>query len=140
MYRKVWLELICIKLVNLNGDFIYILGYGLMCLFQEYIIYTRVYAYIRGAANKLWDWCEKIGFIFKILQINFYRLPPSLPLPRSLYTTAYDFSIVQSSATGHQLTPCSADPPHRQTENEFLSTHFSFWGTGKSHRGDKSVE
>jgi hypothetical protein len=24
---------------------------------------------------------------------------------------------------------------HRQTENEFLSTHFSLWGKGKSHRG-----
>jgi hypothetical protein len=28
-----------------------------------------------------------------------------------LYTIAYEFSIVQSSAAGHQLTPCSAGPP-----------------------------
>jgi hypothetical protein len=53
---------------------------------------------------------------------------------------AYEFSIVQSSAAGHQLTPCSVGPlflisPHQQTENEFLSTHFSVWGTGESRRG-----
>jgi hypothetical protein len=44
-------------------------------------------------------------------------------------------SIVQSSATGCQLTPCSAGllfliSPHWQTENEFLSV---LSGAGKSH-------
>jgi hypothetical protein len=57
-----------------------------------------------------------------------------------LHTAAYTFSIVQSSAAGHQLTPCSAGlpfliSPHLQTENEFLSTHFSVWGTSKSNTG-----
>jgi hypothetical protein len=73
---------------------------------------------------------------YKLIAVFFNLLSP-LPY---LSTAAYEFSIVQSSAAGHQLTPCSAGPlflisPHRQTENEFLSTHFSVWGTGKSHRG-----
>jgi hypothetical protein len=56
-----------------------------------------------------------------------------------LHIAAYEFSIVQSSAACHQLTPCSADPPFfisplQQSANEFLSMHFSVWGTGKCHR------
>jgi hypothetical protein len=79
----------------------------------------------------------KIGFIFKILHIYCYPLQRTHPY---LFTAAFEFSIIQTSAAGHQLTPCSAGPPffilpHRQTENDFLSTHFSLWGTGKSHRG-----
>jgi hypothetical protein len=35
--------------------------------------------------------------------------------PLNLYTTAYEFSIVQSSSAG---------PPHWQTENEFFSMYF----------------
>jgi hypothetical protein len=62
--------------------------------------------------------------------------------PHYLYTVAYEFSFVQSNAAAHQLTPCSAGPPffispHGQTENEFLSMHFSVWETGKSHGGAK---
>jgi hypothetical protein len=78
---------------------------------------------------------------YKLISIPFNVLSPS-PHP---YTAAYEFSIVQSSAAGHQLTPCSTGPPflispHRQTENEFLSMHFSVWGTGKSHRGLNPVK
>jgi hypothetical protein len=43
-------------------------------------------------------------------------------------------SVVQSNATGHQLTACLECPlfsisPYQQTENDFLSTHFTLWGT-----------
>jgi hypothetical protein len=39
-----------------------------------------------------------------------------------------------------KLTFCPAGPPffispHQQIENELISTHFSVWGTDKSHRG-----
>jgi hypothetical protein len=49
-------------------------------------------------------------------------------------------SVVQSNATGHQLTACLEGllfsiSPHQQTENGFLSIHFSLWGTGKSNKG-----
>jgi hypothetical protein len=37
------------------------------------------------------------------------------------------------------VTPCLAGPPFlvspQQIECEFLSTHFSVWGTGESYRG-----
>lgn len=77
---------------------------------------------------------EKIQFIFKILQITLYPLQRNLP-SLYLYTAGYELSIVQRSAAGRELTPCSAGPPfpisRRQTENEFLITHFSLWGTRK---------
>jgi hypothetical protein len=49
----------------------------------------------------------KIWLIFKILQINLY-FPQCKPPPHP-YTVAYTFSIVHSSAAGHQLTPFQAD-------------------------------
>jgi hypothetical protein len=51
---------------------------------------------------------------FKLIAIAFNIISPHL------YTAAYEISIIQSSAAGHQLTPCSTGPPffispHRQT-------------------------
>jgi hypothetical protein len=84
----------------------------------------------------------KTGFILKILQIDFYPLQGTPHF--YLYAGAYEFSVVQSSAAGHHLTPCSTGlpfpiSPHMQTEIEFLSKHFSLWGTSKSH-GAKTGE
>jgi hypothetical protein len=66
---------------------------------------------------------KKFSESYKLISIPFNILSP---LPH-LFTAAYEVSVVQSSAAGHQLTPCSSGPPflispHRQTENEFLST------------------
>jgi hypothetical protein len=58
----------------------------------------------------------KIGFVFIILQIDLYPLQHTPPPPH-LYTAAFEFSIVLSSAAGHQLTTCSAGPPF------FISPH-----------------
>jgi hypothetical protein len=70
----------------------------------------------------------KIGFTFKILQINLY--PLQRDPPPYLYTAAYEFYFVQSSVLGHQLILYSAGPlfsisPRRQTENEFLPELFT---------------
>jgi hypothetical protein len=45
---------------------------------------------------------SKFRFIFKILQTNF--CPLQRTPPPNLYTAAREFSIVQSSVAGHQLT------------------------------------
>jgi hypothetical protein len=57
-----------------------------------------------------------------------------------LCTAACEISIFENSVADHQQIPYSAGPLfsislHRQTENEFLSTHFSLWGIDKSYRG-----
>jgi hypothetical protein len=57
------------------------------------------------------DWCGKNGFILKILQINCYHFERILSPPPKLFTAAYKFHIILSSATSHQLTPCSAGLP-----------------------------
>jgi hypothetical protein len=64
--------------------------------------------------------------------------------PPHLYTTAYEFSIVQSSTAGHQLTPCSAGPPfwispHRQTHMSSFQRTFHF-GEQVKVTGVKSSE
>jgi hypothetical protein len=79
----------------------------------EHVVHTR-------CGYKIMGLVRKITFIFKILQINCYSLQHTLP-PYP-YTTPYEFSIVQGSAAGHQLTLSSAGPPffispHRQTES-----------------------
>jgi hypothetical protein len=54
-----------------------------------------------------------------------------------------EHSQIITTSNCSAVTPCSAGPPFlvspRQIENEFLSTQFSVWGTGKSH-GAKSGE
>jgi hypothetical protein len=60
----------------------------------------------------------KIEFI-----LEFYKLihNPFNILRPHLYITAYKFSILQASITGHQMTPCSAGPP------------FEIWEKGNYH-------
>jgi hypothetical protein len=79
----------------------------------------------------------KIGFIFKILQINLY------PLQCTLHP--FTHRCIQIFHCSKRCCRSSADTLFSRSgvfyftsmtdSDEFLSTHFSLWGTGKSHSG-----
>lgn len=54
-----------------------------------------------------------------------------------LYTAAYEFSTVENSVAGHQVSPSSVSLPFlpsrlQQTENVFPSMHFLLLGTDRN--------
>jgi hypothetical protein len=85
----------------------------------------------------------KIGFIFKILQINCYPLqctPP--PPPPSIHHCIRIFHSKQCCRlSADTLFSRSAvfDFTLSTDSDEYLSTYFSLWGTDKSYRGLNAV-
>jgi hypothetical protein len=80
----------------------------------------------------------KIGFIFRILQINLYPIQHTLPSSPSIHCCIRVFHCSKQCCRSSADTLFSRsvfDFTSSTDSNEFLSTHFSLWGTGKSHRG-----
>jgi hypothetical protein len=99
-----------------------------------------------GRTEFLYTWCGykitrlvwKVGFVSKILQINFYSRQRTYPVTYTPLHTNFPLFKAVPRVISWQ-TPCSVDLPFfispRQTENEWVPLNVLFsWGTCNIHR------
>jgi hypothetical protein len=91
---------------------------------------------VRDVAIKKRNWCEKSSLFsrFYKLIVSHSKYPP-ISIHRCIRIFHYSKQCCRSSADTLFSRSAVFISPHQQTENDFLSTQFSVWGKGKSHRG-----